>query len=73
MSALNLVCRNRDKETVLVLQWELGYLLALHADGSLYEYKVDELKVDLLEAQMRIATNERDNVEMFQAVASDAQ
>jgi hypothetical protein len=72
MSALNLVCRNRDKETVLVLQWELGYLLALHSDGSLYEYKVDELKVDLLEAQMRIATNERDNVEMFQAVASDA-
>jgi hypothetical protein len=72
MSALNLVCRNRDKETVLVLQWELGYLLGLHADGSLYEYKVDELKVDLLEAQMRIATNERDNVEMFESVASDA-
>jgi hypothetical protein len=72
MTALNLVCRNRDKEVVLVLQWELGYLLGLHSDGSLYEYKVDELKVDLLEAQMRIATNERDNVEMFQAVASDA-
>jgi hypothetical protein len=72
MSALNLVCRNRDKEVVLVLQWELGYLLGLHADGSLYEYKVDELKVDLLEAQMRIATNERDNVEMFESVASDA-
>jgi hypothetical protein len=72
VSALNLVCRNTDKETVLVLEWQRGALLALHGDGSLREYQPSELRVDLLEAQMRIATIERDNVDMFESVVADA-
>ena len=69
---LNLVCRNQDKATVLVLDWSAGMCLGLHADGTLKEYRPDELRVDLLEAQMRIATNERDNVDLFEQVVADA-
>ena len=68
---MNLVCRTADKETVLVLAWQKGALLALHGDGTLKEYRPHELRVDLLEAQMRIATNERDNVELFESVVAD--
>lgn len=66
---LNLVARTHSKETVLVLSWQRGTLLALHSDGRLAEYKVADLRADLLESQMRIATNEQANRDLFAEVA----
>lgn len=71
MSVLNVVARTADKETVLILQWQPGTFLAMHSDGRLVEHPVGSLRADLLESQLRIATNERDNVEMFEQVISE--
>ena len=69
---MNMIARTRDHETVLILDWMPGRFLALHPDGRLAEYGVDELRCDLLEAQMRIATNEQANQDLFAEVAADA-
>ena len=69
---MNMIARNREGETVLILDWQRGTFLGLHNDGSLKEYRVSELRCDLLEAQMRIATNEQANAELFAEVAANA-
>ena len=63
---LNLVARNSDRETVLILDWQRGKLLALHEDGELREYRVGELRADLLEAKSRIVINQRQNVALME-------
>ena len=68
---LNVVARTRDKETVLILQWSRGTFLALHGDGRMKEYPIDSLRADLLESQMRIATNIESNAELFAEVADE--
>lgn len=70
---LNIIARNRDKETILLLEWSRGKVLALHGDGTMREYRVDEVRADLLESQMRIATNIDSNAELFAEVAADAE
>ena len=71
---LNIVARTLTelKETVLLLEWRGGRLLGLYRDGRLAEFDVSEIRADRMEAEMRIATNERDNVELFSEVAADA-
>lgn len=63
---LNLVARTADRETVRILDWQRGKLLALHEDGRLHEYRVDELRADLLEAKSRIVINQRQNVSLLE-------
>jgi hypothetical protein len=66
---LNVIARTRDKETVLILEWSRGTFLALHGDGRMAEYPINALRADLLEAQMRIASNIESNAELFAEVA----
>ena len=68
---LNIIARTRDKETVLILEWSRGTFLALHGDGRMVEYPINALRADLLEAQMRIASNIESNAELFAEVAED--
>ena len=72
---LNIVARTVEepKETVLLLAWADGWLLALHRDGRLVEYVLDQVRADRMESEMRIATNEQANVELFIEAALDAE
>lgn len=63
---LNLVARTANRETVLILEWQRGKLLALHEDGRLREYRVSELRADLLEAKSRIVINQRQNASLLE-------
>lgn len=63
---LNLVARTKDHETVLILDWQRGRLLALHLDGRIQEYRTDELRADLIEAAARIAINEKQNQSLLE-------
>jgi hypothetical protein len=66
---LNIVARNRDKETVLILAWHPGTCLTLHGDGRLVEYPTEALKGDLLESAARITLSQRGNAEMVEEAA----
>lgn len=55
-----------DRETVLLLEWQRGRVLALHDDGRLAEYPLDRVRVDLIEAKSRIVLNQKGNAELME-------
>lgn len=68
---LNLVARTKDRETVLLLEWQRGRVLALYPDGRLAELGVSEVKVDLIEAATRLTINQRQNEALLEEAVAD--
>lgn len=58
-------------ETVLVLEWQRGRVLALHDDGRLVEYRLAELRAHRIEAAGRIAMNRAQNIELLEQAAAE--
>lgn len=61
----------QSRETVLLLEWQRGRVLALHEDGRLAAYRLSQVRVHRIEAASRIAMNQAQNLELMEQAAAE--